>query len=159
MHFLRIHGLDTWLANKMIQWIQYASSTNITRGEAAHILTRLLEQYRDVPIWYDTKLLQAIYEYTKDMTMTQRMSIMQEINIALKRVPDKMLNDYWLTKYRLLSDLDAIRQNKLPERKEKVSTSIDILWKRRQYKRDVENIINPLNVKHFNRDRYDELEF
>lgn len=158
-HFLRIHGLAPELKQKLFAEIAFTSPDTLTRGETAYILTKLMEPYKDIPIGYDVLILKAIYERTQGMPVKDVLYLINQLSIALKRVPMDMLTKYGLTKYRLLSDLDAIRRNTLPERKEKVKLDVDTLAKKRKYRRDPLNIITPDNVKHFTRDRYDELDF
>ena len=158
-HFLRIHGLDPALKDRLFAEIKFATPTYITRGETAYVLRRLMEPYKEIPIGNDYLLLKAIYDKVRTFTAADTITFLTLVQQALMRIPTDTLTNYGLTKYRLLSDIDALRTNIAPTRKDRVTTDMETLRRRRQDRRNVEAFIDKGILQFYRKDRYDAMEF
>ncbi len=158
-HFLRIHWLDYHLKDRLFNEIKFRYKNYITRWETAYIITRLLEPYEWIPIGNDYLFLNALYEKIKNFDVNDMKLFLYKLQIVLSRMSKDTLNNYWLTKWRLLSDIDAIRKNKMPDRKPKLDIDIEKLWRKWQDRYDVENVLGTWKMDFYLKDRYDDIDF
>jgi len=158
-HFLWIHKIDPWLKDRLMSEIKFKNSNYITRWETANIIRKLMEPYNKIPIWNDYLLLKWVYDYIKNYTSEQMVVFLNQFQLALMKVPNQMLEKYNISKFRVLQDIDAIRKNTTPNLKPKIQTNVEELWNRRQDRYNTDAFWSDGNVRFYNSDNYDRLEF
>ena len=84
---------------------------------------------------------------------------LNQFQLALMKVPNQMLEKYNISKFRVLQDIDAIRKNTTPNLKPKIQTNVEELWNRRQDRYNTDAFWSDGNVRFYNSDNYDRLEF
>jgi hypothetical protein len=80
------------------------------------------------------------------------------ISTTIMRMPLEELGSYGLTKFRLLSDIGALRQNTLPKRKERIKTNLDMLFRNFENRYSPTQLFQKPVIERVWDDKYDELE-
>lgn len=141
-HTLFIHNLHEELNLRLFKEIQFADGQTITRWERAFILRRIIESYEHMPIWNDYRLLKLLRDRIKNDTLEEQLSMLQKVNKLISKMPQETLSNLWLTKWRLLTDIQAVILNKFPKRLEKVDITIDTIREKLRYMKQPEYIID-----------------
>ncbi len=157
-HVLYIHNYHEPISKRLFEEIDFDDQHTVKRGEHAFILRRILESYEHIPIGNDYRLLYVIYQKIKDEHIDDQIKMLVEINKILTRMPMDMMNSYALTKRRLITDIQAIINNKKPERNAKVEATVDLIKDRLWYMKQPEYIIDLHNIEDVIDDDYYNLE-
>jgi len=158
MHLLKaVNGNDKFLT-RLLNETQFASRDLLMRGEAAYLYRRLLEEYIAIPIGQDKELLKWLYVIARWLPVTDQIRVFDTVSTTIRRMDPDQLGKYWLTKFRLLSDMSALRQNTLPQRRDRPTITLDQLFRNYVNRFNPTQLLQEQTIKRIWDDRYDELE-